>query len=160
MIVLRIAAGGIAMVLLQWLFFSRLRMFGAYPDVVLLYVGWVAIRYGRMAGSIAGATVGLLMDIVLGTWGIHMFLKTLMGFLIGMVPSGQRVGILVLPLRVWMSVLSAALVHNGILVLFIVLQSGVRVSSLLTVVWLGCAFYTSCVGALAANLRRGRSRRG
>ena len=156
---LRVIAGATAAVLLQWLVFSRLRMFGAYPDIALLYVAWAAIRYGRVPGCLVGAAVGLLIDFIFGTWGVHMCLKSLMGFLIGMVPSGQQIGLSAPPWRVWIAVLSAALVHNGMLVVFIVVQSGVRVPSLLSVDWLGGALYTSFAGALIAMVTSGRSRR-
>ena len=52
--IFRLALGGLLAVLLQWLLFGRLRLWGAYPDVVLLWVALQALRYGRLTGTVAG----------------------------------------------------------------------------------------------------------
>lgn len=66
---------GFLVFLLQWFVLGRLRIFGAYPDAVLLYVAWLGLRHGRLAGSVGGFSLGLLLDAVYDTWGIHMFVK-------------------------------------------------------------------------------------
>ncbi len=146
---LRLAFLGIAAVVLQWLFFGRLLMWGAYPDVVLIYVVWMGIRFGRASGLMAGSASGLLMDAIYGTWGVHMFVKSLIGFVIGLFAPGERVAVLFSTRRAFVGILMTALIHNGLLVIFIVLESGTRTLSLLTVQLLGSALYTGFVGALA-----------
>jgi rod shape-determining protein MreD len=78
---------GLAVIALQWLVVGRLRIWGAYPDAVLLYVAWLGLRHGRLVGSVAGCSLGFLLDAISGTWGIHMFVKTLVGFLVGLFRS-------------------------------------------------------------------------
>ena len=95
--VLRHALVGVFIVALQWLVLGRLRLWGAYPDAVLLFVAWIGIRYGRRAGSVSGFVFGLLMDVVYGTWGIHMFVKTIVGFLVGLFPANERETLLIHP---------------------------------------------------------------
>ena len=146
--VLRFAFLGVAAVLLQWLFFGRLKMWGAYPDVVLIFVVWIGIRYGRIGGGVAGCITGWLMDAVYGTWGVHMFVKSLIGFVIGLFSPSERGAVLFSTRRAFAGIFVTALVHNGLLVLFIVLQSGTRTMSLLTVLLFGSALYTSFVGAM------------
>ena len=149
-LLLRRALIGLLVVALQWLVLGRLRLWGAYPDMVLLYVAWVGLRNGRLAGSLTGFGLGLLMDAIYGTWGIHMFVKTLVGFLIGLFPANERETLLILPQQAFLGSLVIALLHNGLLVALLALQSGTRTPFLITALWLGSSLYTSFVGTLAA----------
>ena len=141
---------GLLVVALQWLVLGRLRLWGAYPDVVLLYVAWLGLRHGRRAGSVAGFSLGFLMDAVYGTWGIHMFVKTLEGFLVGLFPANERETLLILPQQAFIGGLVIALLHNGLLVIFLVLLSQARSLYMVTALWLGSALYTAVVGTIAA----------
>lgn len=147
---LRHALIGILVFALQWLVLGRLRLWGAYPDAVILYVAWIGLRHGRRAGSIAGFTAGLLMDAVYGMWGINMFVKTLMGFLVGLFPANERETLLIMPQQAFVGGLVIALLHNGLFIVFLVLEAGTRNSFMVTSLWLGSAVYTALVGTLAA----------
>ena len=122
-----LVGGGI--VVLQWLVLGRLQFWGAFPDVVLLYVALMGLRYGRLAGSVSGFALGFLMDAIYDTWGIQTFVKTLVGFLIG-------------------------LLHNGLLAILFALQAETRTMTLITVLWLGSALYTAAVGTLVSSFAR------
>ncbi len=147
---LRRALIGLLIVVLQWLLLGRLRLWGAYPDVVLLYVAWMGLRYGRLAGSVSGFGLGFLMDLIYGTWGLHMFVKTLIGFVVGLFPANERETLLILPQQAFLGALAISLVHNGLLVALLALQAGTRTSFLITALWLGSSLYTSLLGTLAA----------
>ncbi|HMB94019.1 MAG TPA: rod shape-determining protein MreD [Rhodothermales bacterium] len=146
----RRALVGLLIVALQWLILGRLRLWGAYPDIVLLYVAWLALRHGRLAGSVTGFGLGFLMDAIYGTWGLHMLIKTILGFLVGLFPANERETLLIMPQQAFIGTLVIALVHNGLLVLMIALQSGVRTSFLIWALWLGSALYTSILGTIAS----------
>lgn len=149
-LVVRRALVGLLIVALQWLILGRLRLWGAYPDIVLLYVAWLALRHGRLAGSVAGFGLGFLMDAIYGTWGLHMLVKTILGFLVGLFPANERETLLIMPQQAFIGTLVIALVHNGLLVLMIALQSGVRTGFLIWALWLGSALYTSILGTIAS----------
>ncbi len=151
--VLRQTAFGLAVVAAQWLVFGRLRLWGAYPDAVLLFVAWLGLRYGRRYGSLGGFGLGLLMDAIYGTWGIQMFTKTFVGFLLGLFPAQERESLLILPRQAFAGGLVIALVHNGIMVTLLALESGASNLFLVTALWLGSAFYTAGLGFLAALFR-------
>ena len=148
--VVRHAFIGLLIVGIQWLVLTRLQVWGAFPDAVLLYVAWLGIRHGRQAGSVAGFTLGFLMDAIYDTWGLHMFTKTLVGFLVGLFPANERETLLILPQQAFIGSLVIALLHNGIMVIFLVLQSGARSMNLVLIYWLASALYTALVGTLAA----------
>ena len=148
-IIVRHAFAGLAVVALQWLFLGRLTLWGAYPDAVLLYVAWIAIRYGRQGGAISGFTFGFLLDAIYDTWGLHMLVKTLVGFLLGLFPSIERETLKILPRQAFLGGLVIALVHNGIFVTLLALQWGVRNTFLVTGLWIGSALYTAGIATLA-----------
>lgn len=141
---------GVAVFVLQWLLLGRLSLWGAIPDAVLLYVAWLGLRYGRQPGSIAGFVLGFLMDVAYGTWGIHMFVKTLVGFIVGLFPANERETLLIQPQQAFLGGLVIALLHNGLLVVVLALESGARSADMITSLWLGSALYTSLVGTIAA----------
>ena len=133
----------------QWLVLGRLRIEGAYPDAVLLFLGWYALRAGRRPGTMMGAGLGAAMDVVYGTWGIHMFVKALVGFLVGRFAMDERTALIIRPGQAFVASLVVALLHNGLLVAFLVLQSQATPATLLYGLWLGSAVYTAAVGGIA-----------
>lgn len=147
---LRNALVGVAIFALQWLVLGRLRIFGSYPDVVLLYVAWLGLRQGRRTGSIFGFALGALMDAAYGTWGIHMFVKTLVGFLVGQFPVDERESLNLKPQQAFLGSLAVAIVHNGLMVAFLALQTEATNTFMVYALWLGAALYTAFVGTLAA----------
>jgi len=146
----RQAVIGVLVFLVQWLVLGRLRLWGAYPDAVLLFVAWMGVRNGRQAGAVTGFSTGLLMDVIYGTWGIHMFVKTLVGFLVGLFPANERETLLILPQQAFIGSLVIALLHNGLLVLFLALEAGTRNAYLLGALWIGSAVYTAGLGTVAS----------
>lgn len=134
----------------QWLVFGRLRLWGTYPDIVLLYVAWIGIQQGRRVGSVVGFGCGLLMDLIYDTWGLHMLVKTLVGFLVGLFPASERESLLILPRQAFIGGLVIALLQNGILVTLLALQTGSRDAFLVTGLWLGASLYTALMGVLGS----------
>jgi rod shape-determining protein MreD len=147
---LRYALMGVVVIAAQWLVLGRLRLWGAYPDAVLLYVVWLALRFGRFTGMLGGFGVGLVMDALYGTWGIQAFTKTLLGFLVGLFPAEDRASLTIRPQQVFVGGLFAALLHNGLQVVFYALQAGTRNTFMIFSLWLGAAIYTAAVGTIAA----------
>ena len=149
---LRYAFIGLLVFAAQWLVLGRLSIFGVTPDAVLLFVAWLALRYGRRHGLVAGFLLGFLMDAVTGLWGIHMAVKSLVGFLVGLFPASERETLLILPRQAFTGGLVISLFHNGLFVLLLALDSGVRSSFLLFGVWLGAALYTAILALIATLL--------
>jgi rod shape-determining protein MreD len=145
---------GLAVIAIQWLLLGRIRLWGAYPDVVLLYVAVLALRHGRRAGAISGFGLGMLMDAIYGLWGLHTFIKTLVGFLVGLFPANERETLLIQPQQAFIGGLVIALLHQGLLVTILALSAGVRNAFLIWALWIGCSVYTAFVGMLASLFGR------
>lgn len=148
---LRAALVGLACVALQWLVLGRLQLWGAYPDCVLLYIAWLGFTHGRRVGMVSGFSLGFLMDAIYGTWGIQMFVKTLLGFMVGLFQANDRDTFIVRPQQAFLVGLFIALLHNGLFVALLVLQSGARNPSVILSLWLGAALYTAVVANLASR---------
>ena len=153
--VLRQVAVGLAVVLAQFLL-SNLLLWGVMPDVVLLYVAFVALRRGRVAGAVTGFSTGLLMDFVVNpsTLGIHALLKTLMGFIVGLFQSEQGEHLRLTPAQAFVGALVVAVVHNGLLTILLALDVGTRTPFLIFGLWLGGALYTAVVALIGSLFRR------
>ncbi|HYE95210.1 MAG TPA: rod shape-determining protein MreD [Rubricoccaceae bacterium] len=152
-LLLRRALTGLLVVLAQWLVFGRLRLWGAFPDLVLLYVALQAVQFGRLAGTAAGFGTGLLMDVLYGTWGLHMTLKTVIGFVVGFFRSDQGEYLRLAPPVAFLGGLVVALVHHGLMVIVLALDQDTRTLFLVTGLWLGSALYTAFIALLAALYR-------
>ncbi len=151
-VLLRVALTGLIAVLFQWIVLGRLRLWGAYPDGVLIFVAWLGFAYGRRVGAVSGFALGFLMDVIYGTWGIQMFVKTGVGFMVGFFQNpDQRDMPIVRPPQAFLMGLVIALLHNGLLVALLVLQSGARDISIVVSHWIGAAFYTAVVANIAAR---------
>ena len=141
---------GVLIFLVQWLVLGRLTIFGVAPDAVLLYVAWLGLRYGRKTGAVAGFCLGALMDAVHpGSWGTHMLVKTIVGFLVGLFPATERETLLIQPQQALLGSFVIALLHNGLLVIVLALQTDTRSAFMVLGLWLGAAVYTALVGTLA-----------
>lgn len=154
--VLRQVALGLGVVLLQWLL-SHLTLWGAWPDVVLLFVAYVALRRGRVAGAVAGFSTGLAMDLLVNpaTLGLNALLKTLMGFVIGLFQSEQGEHLRLSPVQAFVGALVIAVVHNGLMTILLALEQDTRTPFLIFGLWLGSSLYTAVV-ALIGSLFRSR----
>lgn len=141
---------GTIVIVIQWLVLGRLTVFGATPDAVLLFVAWTGLNFGRRTGAVTGFVMGLIMDAILDTWGMHMMLKTIVGFVLGLLPSDEYEEVVILPRQALVGGLVIALLHNGLQVVFLAVQSGTTSSTLTLSVWFGSAIYTALVGTIAA----------
>lgn len=146
----RLVLLAVAVFLLQWVLLGRLGLFGAVPDAVLLFVAWVSLREGRRVGVIAGFLLGFLLDATYATWGVHMFVDSLIGFLVGLFPASERETVSIQPQQAFLGGFVIALAHGGLVVLFTVLDTHARGPGLLLGGWLGSALYTGLIAFLAA----------
>ena len=150
LVLFRYVVVGFLVLLLQWLVLGRLTVWGATPDAVLLFVAWVGLNFGRRTGAVVGFVMGLVMDAILDTWGMHMMLKTIVGFVLGLLPSEEYDELVILPRQALMGGFVIAFLHNGLQVVFLAIQSGTTSTSLTLSVWIGSAIYTALVGTIAA----------
>ena len=95
--------------------------------------------------------LGFLMDAIYDTWGIQMFVKTLLGFMVGLFQANDRDTVIVRPQQAFVVGLFIALLHNGLFVAMLVLQSKARNPSVILSLWLGSALYTAVVANIMSR---------
>ena len=149
---LRRVGAGTGVVLLQWLVFQRLGLWGVVPDVVLLFVALVAVKRGRLAGAVAGFSAGLLMDLLTNPqmFGLNALVKTLMGFVVGLFRSDQGENTRVAAPQAFVGALVVGVVQNGLVTIALALDQSTRTPFLIAGLWLGGAVYTAVVAFVAA----------
>jgi rod shape-determining protein MreD len=135
---------------LQWLVFGRLHIYGTYPDAVMLFLTWYALHEGRQRGTLIGFALGAAMDVVYGTWGVHMVVKTLVGFSVGSFAVEERKPLLIQPQQAFLGGLAIALLHNGLIVILLALQTEATNAFLIYGLWLGSAAYTAGVACVTS----------
>lgn len=80
----RLALLGAGLTILQVVFFSKITVLGASPDVVVLMVISLGLLGGSVAGAVAGFLLGLLVDsLLLQTLGASSLALLAVGYLAG-----------------------------------------------------------------------------
>lgn len=105
----------LAALLLQTLVLPYAAVGTIVPDAVLIWIVYLAITRGHIAGSTAGFFLGLIMDVLLGgdgMLGLSAFTKTLAGFLAGYTFSEKKTLQTLSTSRFPLIVALTALVHN------------------------------------------------
>ncbi|SMO86357.1 rod shape-determining protein MreD [Gracilimonas mengyeensis] len=102
---------GVCFILIEVLIFQHLSLFGATPDPLLIYLLWLAMRYERIKLLLFAAILGLLQDALFDFWGLNMFSKTLMCFLIFNFISRQKESRMLL-WQIFVIIGAASLIHN------------------------------------------------
>jgi len=74
----------LVLLLLQTTFIPFLSINGFLPDVLLIWVVYIAVTRGQMEATITGFAVGLLQDVVaVQFFGLSALTKTIAGFVAG-----------------------------------------------------------------------------
>lgn len=102
---------GVCFILLQVLIFQHLKFYGATPDLLLIYLLWLAIRYNRIKLLIFAASLGFIQDALFDYWGLNMFAKTLLCFLFFNFVNRRKEGRL-LVWQIFLVLATASVIHN------------------------------------------------
>ncbi len=143
---------GLGFVGLQIVMFRHLKIWEMQPDVVLIYVLWLITIRERTSCLLMAAGLGLAQDALLDLWGLNMFSKTLMTFIIyNFIPKSSEARLLIG--QVFFIVCIAALLHN---IIFLGLSFSVENYSaelLFWRQWIGNAIYTTIVACFIQLFR-------
>lgn len=121
----RIIAISLLAILLQTLIVPYVAIGTIVPDLTLIWIVYLAVTRGHIAGSTAGFVLGLALDVLAGDdgmLGLSAFTKALTGFLAGYSFSENKTMQTLTSSQFPLIVTTTALVHN--LLYFIVLLQG------------------------------------
>jgi rod shape-determining protein MreD len=138
---------GTGFVFLQIVIFRHLSIYGAEPDVVLIFLIWLTSRRDRTTCILFAATLGFLQDAMLDLWGLHIFSKTLLIMVIyQFLPkkSDTRLSIW----QVFLTVFIASLIHYLFFMSLGFLVETYATDSYFLTYWLGNSIYTAVIGSM------------
>jgi rod shape-determining protein MreD len=86
-------------ILLQSTLLQKIAIAGVKPDLALLVLIFVSMRRGSMVGQISGFATGFLEDVMnVSPLGFHSLLRTVMGFLYGLLSGNVFVDPFLMPI--------------------------------------------------------------
>lgn len=138
---------GLIFILVQLLMFRHLKLFNIQADLVLIYVIWVIATDNRTNAITLAAILGLIHDLLMDTWGLHMFTKTFVAFAtFNFIPRYSDIR---LPAgQVFFVLFAIGLLHNIIMLGVANFIDAFAESVFFWRHWIGNSIYTAVVGML------------
>ena len=121
------------------------------PDVVLIWVVYLAVTRGHIAGSTAGFFLGLMLDVLLGDngmLGLSAFTKAIGGFLAGYTFNENKTLQTLSTSRFPLIVTLVALIHNQIYFMISLQGSDIPVQAVILRYGIPSTIYTGLVALL------------
>lgn len=138
---------GAGFVFLQIVIFRHLSIYGAEPDVVLLFLLWLTSKRDRTSCLLFAAGLGLFQDAMLDLWGLHMFSKTLLIMLIyNFLPRHAETRLSIW--QVFLTVFIASLLHYLIFMTLGLLVETYATDAYFYTYWIGNSIYTAVAGSM------------
>lgn len=103
----------IVLFILQTTFLRFISIGSVTPDALVIWIVYLALRYGQMHATVAGFVLGLAMDIVGGDFlGLSALSKTICGFVAGYFFNEEKTEQTLASYRFAVLILKASLIHN------------------------------------------------
>jgi rod shape-determining protein MreD len=122
---------------------------GMTPDILAIWVVYIALRQGQMSGTIWGFVIGLLFDLVTGNFiGLSALTKTACGFIAGYFYNENKTMLLLSSYRFTLVILMVSFLQN--IVYFIIFTQGSDIGLLRAIFEFGLAtsLYTATLSLL------------
>lgn len=131
----------------------------AVPDILLIWIVYVAVTQGQLAATLYGFFIGLGVDLIAGDdgmLGLSTFVKTLAGFLAGYFFNDNKIELTLSSWKFVVAVGLCTLLHNGIY--FLIFLRGSEISWWHSIAWYGVPsmLYTTALTAVPMSLFRRR----
>jgi rod shape-determining protein MreD len=141
----------ILFVLLQTTLVRYLAIETVAPDLLLIWVVYLALREGQSVGTAAGFFLGLLFDLISGTesmLGLAALSKTVAGFTAGYFYNETKTNQILGGYQFILVVAVASIVHN--VLYFVIFMQGTEVGWLDAALWYGLptSVYTAALALL------------
>lgn len=145
---------GLAFLAVQIILFRHLQIYHAESDLILIYLLWLCTKKKRTEAVIYTAFFGFLQDSMTDLWGLNMFSKTLLIFLIHNYLNKISENRLIL-WQIFLIILAATFLHNLIL---ITLSTFVELYASSLIAWSMLSvgsIYTAVIGSFLYLVRTG-----
>jgi rod shape-determining protein MreD len=146
---IRYALVTVTLVVLQLTFVRFIAIETITPDIIVIWIVYLALRYGQIHATVAGFLLGLIMDIISGDFlGLSALSKTICGFAAGYFYDETKTTQTLATYRFALMVLFASIVHNLIYFTILVQGSELPFWRTLTLFGLTTSLYTSAFSLL------------
>lgn len=136
------------LLLLQTKVIQLLSIEGVTPDLLVIWIVYLAIKEGQIHATVAGFAIGLVLDLITGEFvGLSALAKTLCGFTAGYFFNVNKTPQTLGSYRFLIVVFTASLLHN--IVYFVIYTMGTEITLSEAVVRYGA---TSTLYTLAFSL--------
>ncbi len=157
--VLSVVSLSLLLILLHTTLVNTVTLGTAVPDVLLIWIVYLAIQFGQIAATLLGFSIGLLMDLLSGhdgMLGLAALSKSLAGFLAGYFYQENKTEQTLSSARFVVAVGLAALLHNAIY--FFIFLRGSDVGWWQAIAWHGVpsTLYTTALSIIPMSVFRRR----
>ncbi len=139
----------IVLVIIQSKALSLLTLEGISPDLLTIWVVYIALKEGQLIATPWGFAIGLLFDLVTGNFiGLSALTKTVAAFVAGYFYNENKTPLTLGSYRFLVIVLIVSLIHN--IIYFVVFTQGSDIGLIRAVFQYGLAttFYTATITLL------------
>jgi rod shape-determining protein MreD len=152
-----VASISLLLILLQTTLVNAVTLGTAVPDVLVIWIVYLAIQFGQIAATVLGFGIGLCMDLLSGQdgmLGLAALSKSLAGFLAGYFYHENKTEQTLSSGRFVAAVGFAALLHNAIY--FLIFLRGSDVGWWQAITWHGVpsTLYTMVLSVVPMSLFR------
>jgi rod shape-determining protein MreD len=139
----------IFLLLVQSKMMTLLTLEGITPDLLTIWVVYLALKEGQLAAMPWGFAIGLMFDLLTGNFiGLSALTKTVAAFTAGYFFNENKTPLILGSYRFLVIVLVVSLIHNTLY--FIIFTQGSEIGTLRAVLQVGLAttFYTATLSLL------------
>jgi rod shape-determining protein MreD len=102
---------GLGIVGVQTVLLRHLEIFGSEADLVLVFLLWICAKRSKTEALLFSAFFGFAQDALTDLWGLHLFSKTLLVFILhNYLNRISKTGFIFW--QVFLLILGSALIHN------------------------------------------------
>ena len=149
---IRLILFGLGAVAVQTMLLRHFKFFGAEVDLVLIYLVWLCTQRSRTETLLFAGLLGFLQDAIVDLWGLHLFSKTLMVFILhGYLNRISKKRFIFW--QVVLIILLAALVHNIFFYLMTLFSEIYSPGTNLWTILIGNSIFTAAAGGFLHLVR-------
>jgi len=146
---LRYAVFTVVFVVLQTKVMGLLNLEGVTPDILTVWVVYIALKEGQLPATVWGFCIGLFSDLVTGNFiGLSALAKTICGFTAGYFHNENKTSLTLASYRFLVVVLVASIVHNTAYFVLYTRGSDLGIVAAVFQYGLATTFYTTTLSLL------------
>lgn len=139
----------IVLIVIQTTVISLISLEGITPDLLAIWIVYLALREGQTRGTVIGFCVGLAFDLSTGSFiGLSALTKTICGFLAGYFYNENKTKLILGSYRFLVILMLSSFVQN--VVYFILFTRGTEIGLLAAIIQFGftTTLYTSALALI------------